>query len=378
MAKSKILIFGGSFDPPHKEHSKMLKTAINFCKPDKTYVFTSFHTPLKDKSQTSARMRFEMAKIAFGDINPNVVVHPYEINKKRKTYAWQLVKYVKSKHPHTDIFMLMGCDCIAKLKKWKNYRFVLENTNLLVAKRKGFPIKKTKKADYEILPKIFEKTSSSEIRHKIMLSGKVPKKISAKVARFVSKHGLYAVAIHKWLKKKLGKQRYYHTVCSAGLSSKLAEIHRQDKTACIEAALLHDCAKGLSNTQLVHYVCKNDVEISMRNSIIRNQPSVLHSFVSADMARKKFAIQNKKILLAIANHTLGDIHMDDISKIIYVADISSPDRRQKVATEIRNVAFENLDNAVILALKAKLFHVLEKNKWLCLHSVNLWNKLIKS
>src|SRR5205814_875688 len=63
-----ILIFGGSFDPPHLGHAALLKAAIRRARPDKTYVFPSHRSPLKAGPRASGPERLAMAKLAFAGL----------------------------------------------------------------------------------------------------------------------------------------------------------------------------------------------------------------------------------------------------------------------------------------------------------------------
>jgi nicotinate-nucleotide adenylyltransferase len=377
METQNILIFGGSFDPIHCQHIKILKTAIKFIKPDKIYVFPSYLTPLKETHFASASKRFEMAKMVFEKISRKIIVHPYEINQNKKTYTHQTINWLKKKYPRSKLHLLIGSDCLANFKKWRKYNYIIENSTLLVAKRKGFISGLKTDFNVKTIPAVFDKISSTDIRHKILLTGKIPLEIPHIIRKYISKHKLYASHWHKYLKKNLSHSRYIHTVASADLAVKLASLYKQNKTDASIAALLHDCAKKLNNKQLIEYVLENKLKIPMRESIILHHSAVLHSFVSADIAKKVFKITNKKILRAISLHTLGDSDMTIFDKIIYIADVASVDRKYGAAALVRKVAFKNLDKALKIALEAKLNHAIEKAKWLSLHSINLWNKLIE-
>lgn len=376
MKKQKILIFGGSFDPPHSEHIRILNSAVKFLKPDKVYVFPAFRTPLKNAPFASSGMRLEMAKIAFKNINGKITVDPYEIKRGKKTYAYEVLDYLKSRHRQAEFYLLVGSDCLENFKKWKKYKYLLRNATLLAAKRKGYISGSKTDLDYKTPPGVFKKISSTEIRRNILLTGAVAPEVSFRIGKYISKHKLYGLSWHGWLKKNLSPGRYIHTVNSTALAAKLADIYGEDKTDAVTAALLHDCAKGFSDAHLIGYVFENELKIPMAQSIISHQPSVFHSFVSADIAKKVFKITDKKILRAIELHTLGDADMTIFDKIIYIADVASIDRKYDSASVVRKAALTSLDDALLLALKTKLEHVTENNKWLCLHSVNLWNNLV--
>ena len=111
--------------------------------------------------------------------------------------------------------------------------------------------------------------------------------------------------------------------------------------------------------------------------ICKCEPALLHSYASAWIARHLFDVRNKEILQAITEHTLGSLHMSTLSKILFVADISSKDRKYKDAFVIRNLALQDLDKALLYAANRKLLFTIDSQKWLCPLGIDLWNHLIK-
>src|SRR3989339_511935 len=160
--------------------------------------------------------------------------------------------------------------------------------------------------------------------------------------------------IKKYLKEKLSKDRYIHTLNMSELATKIAIYHKIKAIAKIRiASLLHDCEKNSKNGNN-------------------------HSFLSSKMAKHKFCITDRKILDAIKYHTFGHRNMDIISKIIYISDMSEQSRKFKEAEQIRKLAFKNLDEAMLLAISTKLKYVIQDRKPVSLEGVILYNKLIKT
>ena len=77
-----ILIYGGTFDPPHKAHITMLKAAARKVKPSKIYLIPSWKSPFKDFPWTSFKDRAQMIKIALKESGLlrdfSVKIHPFE------------------------------------------------------------------------------------------------------------------------------------------------------------------------------------------------------------------------------------------------------------------------------------------------------------
>lgn len=104
----------------------------------------------------------------------------------------------------------------------------------------------------------------------------------------------------------------------------------------------------------------------------------MHSYVSRWLARNIFNVKDKDILNAIAEHTLGSLRMSTLSKILFVADISSKDRKYKDAFVIRNMALQDLDRALLYAANRKLLFTIDSQKWLCPLGTRLWNHLVEN
>ena len=111
--------------------------------------------------------------------------------------------------------------------------------------------------------------------------------------------------------------------------------------------------------------------------ICRCEPALLHSFVSAELAKDLFGIHDEEVLRAIAEHTLGSLQMTALSKILFVADISSKDRKYKDAFVIRTLAMQDLEKALLYAANRKLWFTIDSQKWLCPAGIELWNHLVK-
>ena len=135
--------------------------------------------------------------------------------------------------------------------------------------------------------------------------------------------------IFDYLCLNLSLERYEHTVAVNKLAIKLAKVYNLDIFKVSVASLLHDCAKDMNTDEMKKYIIKNNMKIKRLPFMIKYLPQVLHSYVGADIAEKKFGIKDKDILNSIKNHTVGRVNMSDYEKVIFVADSLSEDRKYK-------------------------------------------------
>lgn len=372
----KVLIFGGSFDPVHKGHISIFKNAARFIGADVAHIFPAYQSPFKAKSPTPFKLRMQMAKKAFSGSFKNIIFDDYELKQGGKTYSYQLVEYIQNKYKNAEIYLLVGTDCLNELGKWKNPQYIFDNAIVVAGKRKGFD-EKTAPFKHIFIPGLFPKLSSTRVRAAILATGKIPATVPPAIAPVIERYKLYGLDIHDWLKAHLKPNRYLHSQKVAELAAILSDIYNENIENTVKAAILHDAGKGIGASELIELCQKNKIKVPFFESIVRFEPGLLHSYVSAWLAKTLFGVRDKDVLNAIAEHTLGSLKMSTLSKILFVADISSKDRKYKDAFLIRNQAFEDLERALLYAANRKLLFTIDSQKWLCPAGTNLWNHLIE-
>ncbi|MGN1313575.1 MAG: bis(5'-nucleosyl)-tetraphosphatase (symmetrical) YqeK [Lachnospiraceae bacterium] len=161
--------------------------------------------------------------------------------------------------------------------------------------------------------------------------------------------------IKKHLIKALDEKRYEHTLGVAYTAAALAMCHGADQNKAYLAGLLHDCAKCMENDKKIHICEKHGIEI---NEAERKNPYLLHAKVGAYLAENKYNVEEGEILNAVLYHTTGKPDMTLMEKIVYIADYIEPGRNHAAnLTQIRRLAFCNLDAALIQILEDTLDHL---------------------
>ena len=373
----KVLVFGGSFDPVHKGHVAMLKKALSVIKPDVTHVVPVYHSPFKAKSPTPFQLRMEMARAAFGGLGKNLIFDDYELQRGGKTYSYQLVQYLQKRYDHPEIYLLVGTDCLNDLHDWNNSDYIFANATIVAGRRKGFPEHKVT-FKHISLPGQFPKMSSTRVRAHILSSGEIPTdKVPTAVADIIIKNDLHGLDQHRWLRAHLKPNRYLHSIKVAELCAVLSDIYEVPIQKAVQAGIFHDAGKGFSAEELISFCKKHHLKIPYFEDICHCEPALLHSFVSAELAQELFGLNDPEILNAISEHTLGSLEMTTLSKILFVADISSKDRKYKDAFVIRTLAMQDLEKALLYAANRKLWFTIDSQKWLCPTGIELWNHLVK-
>ncbi len=163
--------------------------------------------------------------------------------------------------------------------------------------------------------------------------------------------------IRKSMEKNLDAKRFEHTLGVAYTASALAMCYDVDINKAQTAGLLHDCAKCLSDEKKLSICKKHNIQIS---KIENRNPFLLHAKAGSYIAMNKFNIHDQDIINAILNHTTGRPGMSMLEKIIYISDYIEPGRKQAPnLKEVRKLAFQNLDAALLKILEDTLQYLKE-------------------
>ena len=161
--------------------------------------------------------------------------------------------------------------------------------------------------------------------------------------------------IKNTLKQILDATRYAHTIAVCETAVTLAKRFDADVEKAYHAAFLHDCARGLSEVELLEYCKQNNIPL---DGHMQKDINPVHALVGADMAKRQFGINDKEILDAIYHHAIGAENMTLLDKIIFVADATEPNRSEPDGAnndlyKARYAAESNLDKAIAPVMRLK-------------------------
>lgn len=178
--------------------------------------------------------------------------------------------------------------------------------------------------------------------------------------------------IRRRLQTMLNTQRYQHTLGVEEVAVQLAKHYQVSEKQARIAALLHDCAKGLSKFHLLRKLEGSDIVDDMELQV----ESLMHGPVGAIIAQEEFGINDEQILRAIRYHTTGSTEMSILEKIIFIADYIEPNRCCPGIDEVRELAFSDLDQAIILAAGRTIIYQVNRNNPIHLRTMEMRNALL--
>lgn len=179
--------------------------------------------------------------------------------------------------------------------------------------------------------------------------------------------------ILNYLQEHLKESRYKHTLGVCESAIELAKIYSGDEKKARIAALLHDCGKYLSSNEIIDIMKKEKYPM---DKVEQSFPEIMHGRAGAYIAKEVMGIDDDEILSAIRFHTTGKEDMNLLEKIIYLADYIEPYRNYPGVDELREKAFSNLDEALLLAYDNTLKFVLNKGQLIHMDTIKARNKLL--
>lgn len=132
----RILLFGGTFDPPHNGHMELLRGAMAAVQPDLVVVEPAGTPPHKHASATPAGIRLAMCQ-CFLDVDRQILLDDTEILRGGKSYTLDTVNEMYRRYPDGTLYFSMGSDMLLYFRKWHGYRELLQKMVLVVHSRRG-------------------------------------------------------------------------------------------------------------------------------------------------------------------------------------------------------------------------------------------------
>lgn len=158
------------------------------------------------------------------------------------------------------------------------------------------------------------------------------------------------------LSQKLSPKRFAHCRGVEETAMRLASRYGVDADKAVQAGLLHDCAREFPNSMLLAMAEQSHIKIDY---VERSEPVLLHAPVGALLAEQEYGITDQEVLAAICSHTVGGKGMTALAKIIFIADFVEPGRTFPGVDELRRLAEDDLDRALLAAYDHTMLYIIK-------------------
>lgn len=177
------------------------------------------------------------------------------------------------------------------------------------------------------------------------------------------------------LEKRLSKKRFKHSLNVADEAAKLAvKYGYADVPKAYVTGLLHDICKEAPEREQLEMMKKSRLEITEAEI---NSPPLYHAPAGAWFCEKALGISDCETLDAIRYHTVGRENMGLLERIVYLADLTSADRKYKDVNRIRKLSYNNMDKAMLEAIRFTVGDVLGKGGYIPSHTINAYNQYLR-
>ena len=183
----KVALYLGSFNPFHKGHLEVVRTALYDFKMDKVVIVPSMQNPWKEEKVLDIDKRINIIseylnpwyqirgiipyEYAFeGNINKICIIDSIEKNLIPPYYSYATLHALKTKYCNDEIFILCGEDTMEKIPDWMHGGKIIEDYDFLVVERPENSV------------------SSTEIRNKVKNKESIEGLVSNNVINLIKKY----------------------------------------------------------------------------------------------------------------------------------------------------------------------------------------------
>lgn len=208
----KIGIYGGSFNPIHIGHLKIILNAITKLELDKLIVVPVGVPSHKNKLGDDDK-RFHMCELAINsdemleiaeamglknqkNLINKIKISRIEIEKKGTSYTYDTLMILKKEYPYSEFYEIIGEDSAYNIMTWKDYNSILEESKVVVFRRESEKTEVTPQIE-ELLKKMiildtpYYPFSSSEVRERIKKEDKISGLVPKNVENYIYENKLY-------------------------------------------------------------------------------------------------------------------------------------------------------------------------------------------
>lgn len=175
------------------------------------------------------------------------------------------------------------------------------------------------------------------------------------------------------LKVKLLEKRFNHSLGVAKAAKALAERYGEDVEKAYVCGLLHDIEKNSPDEEQKEYMLRfEDLP-----EVVVNTPKLWHAPAGAAFMRDELGITDVDMVNALKYHTTARAGMTMLEKIIYIADFISDERDYPGVDEVREAAFRDINEAILIGTRFTLQDLLSQDRVINQDTIDAYNEVCK-
>ncbi len=204
MARKRIALFGGTFDPIHLGHTTVAQAAAQQIDAEKVIFVPAKISPLKGFFPFARdEDRLRMIELAIAG-NHVFAVSDNELKRPAPSYTLDTVRHFKAEYgPETVIHWLLGADGVGDLVHWYKIQELIDECHLTTMRRPGYPPPdfrrfepswgppRVAKLKQDVIETPLVNISSTEVRRRVAAGEDVSGMLHPDVIQYIRTHRLY-------------------------------------------------------------------------------------------------------------------------------------------------------------------------------------------
>ena len=381
----KIGLYGGTFNPPHLGHLAAARTAVSALGLDRLVFVPAGVPPHKTLPAGSPldAQRLEMTSIMADQLLRPELTQVWDVEMRRpgKSYTSDTLRQAAGQWPGAELWLLMGTDMFLSLQDWHEPEVILSlagvcafgrthaDTEHLFAPQREFLFwyYEAQVATIAIPDLMLVDVSSTQLRE-MLGRGAGREYLPPAVYGYILREKLYGTCVdlsrltiedlrcvsYSMVKAK----RIAHIRGVEEEAVRLAQRWGGDVDEMRRAAILHDCTKYWSKQEHLEICDRYGIALDCME---RGTEKLLHAKSGAALAKYVFG-QSEAVFQAILYHTTGRGNMTLPEELLYLVDYIEPTRDFPEMAEMRRLAYEDLDRAVLMGVQLSIQEMLERNR----------------
>jgi nicotinate-nucleotide adenylyltransferase len=199
--RRRIGILGGTFNPPHRGHLALARSARAELDLEEVLVMPANIAPNKgaEREDPGPEHRLAMCRLAVAADAPGIVASPLEVERGGVSYTVDTLRTIHEREGDVELTLIVGADTARTLAGWREPVQLLELAKLAVAQRDGLASEDVREALLGLhpAPRLSFLTmdeipvSSSQVRAQVARGQPVNELVGEPVAAYIAEHGLY-------------------------------------------------------------------------------------------------------------------------------------------------------------------------------------------
>lgn len=356
----RIGIFGGSFNPVHRQHLAIAEAALHQQNLDEI-MFVPVFSPVHKSSAAliayeTRQKLLEEALAGHRGLNLSHV----EKELGGHSYTVRTVRYLQNRFPDDSFFLIIGGDSLRDLATWRSIDELVKLIEFIVVERPGFkrvspvPGAILRWVEMEISP-----ISSSAIRENLAAGNFVDFcGLAPRVLFLILRHNCYG-SMGAELAPVLEALDRYLAELPEGLRAHIESVANEafllaagagcDLRHALLAGLAHDIFRAAPAATILEWVERAGIFLEEKE---RELPMLAHGAAAAALLKLEFPDLDDELMEALRFHTLPEPGLGRLAQILVIADTLDPSRCNNEREKLRraDLALEE-KFARVLALK---------------------------